>query len=253
MVNHLSKIHGIRLKSQGEAIAVKWKYTVKKQALSCGFCVNVFVTFNDRLSHIATQHFEHGQTIDEWDATKVIQGLLQQSGMIKAWGEKMASLPTWEVEDIIWEKDAIIDLQHDLEVGPNDERSAGNLAEAAYIACRMNWGMETQRTMAVAEATFDDTFVTNAFSPHQTQAPMLSAPSFGSNHNQPPPIAQAFNEALPGVAAIQANPLLEYNYSSASVFDLDDSENIDLASSPFYYQQTQQATEQQGNDNSLHE
>ena len=141
LVNHLGKIHGINLKPQGEAIAIKWKFTVEKQAWSCGFCGNTFITFNDRLSHIATQHFERGQSIDEWDVTKVIQGLLQQSGMTKAWGEKVASLPDWEVPDIIWERDAIMNLQHDLEVGPNDEMSAVDLAEAAYIACRMNWGL----------------------------------------------------------------------------------------------------------------
>ncbi len=141
MVNHLGKTHGIHTKSQGEAIALKWKYTVKKQAWSCGFCVNTFVTFNDRLSHIATEHFERGQTMDDWDATKVIQGLLQQSSMTQAWAEKLASLPAWEIPDIIWERNAIVDLQHDLEVGPNEEKSAVNLADAAYVACRMNWGM----------------------------------------------------------------------------------------------------------------
>ena len=141
MVNHLGKIHMIHPKSQGEAIAVKWKYTVKKQAWSCGFCGNAFVDFNDRLTHIATQHFERGQTVDDWDATKVIQGLLQQSSMTQAWAEKLASLPAWEVPDIIWERNAIVDLQHDLEVGPNEEKSAVNLADEAYVACRMNWGM----------------------------------------------------------------------------------------------------------------
>ena len=92
LVNHLKKIHSVHIKSQGEAIAVRWKHTVEKQAWSCGFCGITFVTFNDRLSHIATNHFELGQTIDQWDTTKVIQGLLQQLKMIKAWKEKMASL-----------------------------------------------------------------------------------------------------------------------------------------------------------------
>ena len=63
LVNHLSKIHRIHQKSQGEAIAVKWKHTVEKQAWSCGFCVIAFASFSDRLTHIAAQHFENGQTI----------------------------------------------------------------------------------------------------------------------------------------------------------------------------------------------
>ena len=141
LVNHLSKIHHIHQKSQGEAIAVKWKLTVEKQAWSCGFCVIAFATFSDRLSHIATQRFENGQTISNWDTTKVIQGLLQQPGMIEAWGQKLASLPTWEVEAMVWEKDAITGLQHDLEVGPNYDKSAVELAEAAYVACRLNWSV----------------------------------------------------------------------------------------------------------------
>lgn len=141
MVSHLSEIHGVRLKSEGEAIAVKWKYTVEKHAWSCGFCVKSFVTFNERLNHIATQHFERGQTINDWDATKVIQGLLQQSEMIKAWEDILESLDPYMTSDIIWETDAIKALQHELEVGPSDQKSAVVLAEAAYTACRLNWGM----------------------------------------------------------------------------------------------------------------
>ena len=144
LVNHLSKIHRIHHKAQGEAIAVKWKHTVEKQAWSCGFCITAFASFNNRLSHIATQHFANGQTIKNWDTTKVIQGLLQQPGMIEAWRLKMVSLPAWEVGTIVWERDAIIGLQHDLEVGPNENKSAAELAEAAYVACRLNWGMESQ-------------------------------------------------------------------------------------------------------------
>lgn len=138
LVNHLSKIHHIHQKSQGEAIAVKWKHTVEKQAWSCGFCVIAFASFSDRLTHIAAQHFEDEQTIDKWDTTKVIQGLLQQPGMIEAWGQKLASLPTWVVEAMVWGKDAMIGLRHDLEVGPNYDKSAVELAEAAYVACRLN-------------------------------------------------------------------------------------------------------------------
>ena len=229
MVSHLGKIHGIHLKSQGEAIAVKWKYTLEKQAWSCGFCVKVFVNFNDRLSHIATQHFERGQIIDDWDATKVIQGLLQQSGMTKAWDEKLASLPAWEVPDIIWEKDAIIALQHDLEVGPNDEKSAEDLAEAAYIACRMNWGMEVQPAMAVAEAKSDEKVATTAFLPNQCQVPMAAAPYFCLNHNHTPSAGQEFNHVFSGVPANQTMPLVNYGYSNSSSADLNDTNDIDLA------------------------
>ena len=234
MVNHLGKIHNINLKSRGEAIAEKWKYTIEKRAWSCGFCVKVFFTFHDRLSHIASQHFERGQTIEEWDNTKVIQGLLQQSSMIKAWKDKMASLPTWEVRDIIWVRDAIKELQYDLEVGPNDEKSAVDLAEAAYITCRLNWGMGTQQASAVSRTKSEEAFVATSFLPIQSQAPLISAPESGSNHHQSLSAGQEVSEASPSGPATQT--IVDYDYSSASLFDLNDSENIGLVSSPFFSQ-----------------
>ena len=233
MVNHLGKIHGIHLKSQGEAIAVKWKYTVEKQAWSCGFCVDVFVSFNDRLSHIAIQHFECGQTIDEWDATKVIQGLLQQSGMVKAWEEKLESLPAWMIPDIIWETDAIKSLQHDLEMGPSDEMSALALAEAAYTACRMNWGMENQRTMATAKAKVDETVDATLFSLDRFPVPTTSAPKPDSNHNQPLFIVQGPTELVRSEPINQDNPLVNYGYSSASMLNWNDNNDIDPLPSSF--------------------
>lgn len=213
MVNHLSKIHHVHPKSRGEAIAVKWKHTLEKQAWSCGFCVTTFVTFNDRLSHIATQHFEPGQTIDEWDTTKVIQGLLRQPGMAKAWEAKLKSLPPWEVPDIIWERDAIERLQHDLEVGPKNERSAVDLAKAAYIACRLNWGMENQRAMEAAE--------------------------LGPEHYQPLLAVQEFNEIASSDPATQAIHTMNYGCSSARMADLGDSNTMRLTPSPFSCLRTQ--------------
>lgn len=193
LVNHLNKVHGVKNKSQGEAIAVKWKDTVEKQAWACGFCVVVFTTFNDRLSHIATQHFERGQTIGEWDTTKVIQGLLLQPGMRKAWKDKLTSLLTWEIEDIIWQNDANTSLQHDLEVGPTDEKSAADLAEAAYVACRFNWGMESQQSNAAAEASSTETSIATSLSPNQCQASLASVPDSDTNRFQALSATQAFN------------------------------------------------------------
>ena len=248
MVNHLSKIHGIHVKSQGEAIAVKWKHTVEKQAWSCGFCVITFVTFHDRLSHIANQHFERGQTIDEWDTTNVIQGLLQQSGLTKAWEEKLASLPTWEVEDMIWERGAVIDLQHDLEVGPNNGKSAVELVEAAYVACRLNWGMETQRAIAPAEANYGETLVSTQSSPNPFQASLASAPGFDLDDHQSLPAIQEFNRVPTVGLAIHATASLDYSYSSASTDSSNDSNNTGQAPSSFYPQQTELVNIHRGND-----
>ena len=252
MVNHLGKIHDIHPKSQGEAIAMKWKYTVEKQAWSCGFCGEVFVTFNDRLSHIATHHFERGHTIDDWDATNVIQGLLRQPGMIKAWKDKLASLPTWEVNDMAWERDTITGLQQDLEVGPNNARSAVDLAEAAYIACRMNRSMEYQRAMTAAEAKSSKMLVPTPFSPNQSQTLLASAPENGSDRCQSLSAVQDSVGVSPPGLAIPAIPLESNNYSSTAMPDWNNNSNVGLAVSTLFSQHTQSATRDQVVDHSRH-
>lgn len=250
MVNHVIKVHGVKTKPQGEAIAVKWKDTVEKQAWSCGFCVIDFTTFNDRLSHIATQHFERGQTIGEWDTTKVIQGLLQQPGMRKAWKDKLTSLSTWEVEDIIWENDAIIGLQHDLEVGPTNEKSAADLAEAAYIACRFNWGMESQRGMATAEARSNETSIATSLSP--TQASPASAPDSGSNRFQALSAVQAFNVTFTPGPVTQTINTSNYTNGSTPMPYSNHSNNDGLAASSSYFQRTQSIITHPGNSDIRH-
>ncbi len=235
LVNHLSKIHSIHIKSQGEAIAMKWKHTVEKQAWSCGFCGFTFITFNDRLSHIATQHFERGQTIGEWSSTRVIQGLLRQTGMIKAWEEKLASLATCEAEDIIWEKDHITGLQHELEVGPNDDKSAVDLAEAAHIA-------STKRSMAGTGENSNETSVATSFTPDQSHPPLASAFETDSHLYQSLSVVQDFNESSTTDPAIQATSTLGYSYYNAPTATLDENNNGGLAASLFSSPRTQSTT-----------
>ena len=134
LVKHLEKCHDVQGKAQGEVIADKWKETTKKQAWSCGFCIHLTNTFGDRLKHIAT-HFERGQTLDEWDTTKVIEGLLLQPGMVNVCQTQLvASSLGCEPPGVIWEKHLVEDLQRDLEVGPSDTKHAVALAKAAYRA-----------------------------------------------------------------------------------------------------------------------
>lgn len=134
LVKHLKKCHNVQDKARGEAIADKWKETTKKQAWSCGFCSHLVHTFGDRLTHIAT-HFQRGQTLDEWDTTKVIKGLLSQPRMVDAWRTRLAasSLGRQSSEDV-WEKHLVKDLQHNLEVGPSDRENAAALAKTAHEA-----------------------------------------------------------------------------------------------------------------------
>ena len=236
MVGHLRAKHGIDTASQGEAIAGKWKHTVKKQAWSCCFCVNVFASFNERLSHIASKHYDHGHTIDEWDATNVIQGLLQQPGVIKAWEEKLTSLPPWEVTDIIWERDAIKDLQQGLEVGPSDETTAVVLVEAAYNARRVNWGMESEGPRAVTAPEVDGTNNTTLLSSSRLPSPTTSPNMSVSNQNQPPSIFRIPNGLFANDLVNQDNPQVDHTYSSDFMPEWNDDEGQHSLFPGSYYQ-----------------
>lgn len=131
LVKHLTECHDVREKTQGEAIADKWKETSKEQAWSCGFCGQLFHIFGDRLKHIEA-HFERGQTLDEWDTTKVMEGLLLQPRMVDAWKTQLAFSLCLESSDLTWEKHVVKDLQHNLEVGPFSTKHAAALAKSAY-------------------------------------------------------------------------------------------------------------------------
>ena len=236
MVNHLKVKHGINIASQGEAIAGKWKYTVKKQAWSCCFCVKFFASFNERLSHIATKHYGHGDTIEEWDATNVIQGLLQQPGVIKAWETKMKSLSDFMIADIIWEKCTIKDLQHLLEVGPSEGATAEFLVDAAYSACRMNWGMESKRPRAVLEPEMDGTNDTALLPSSPLSAPTTSPPLFVPNHNLSlspvrEPNGLYFNDLVD-----QGIQQVDHVYSSEFMPDWNDDDDEDSLTSTYQYQ-----------------
>ena len=138
MLHHLYLEHDVEVWETRDSSVSKWRDTMKKQAWSCGFCVITFNDFKDRLHHIAS-HFEQGQEIREWDTTKLIQGLLQQPGVIKAWEEKLASLPTGEIDRRCWEKRTTKALRRDLEIGPNLKKTALDLAEAAFAASKVSF------------------------------------------------------------------------------------------------------------------
>ena len=136
MVRHLKKCHNVPEKARGEAVADKWRKTTDQQMWSCGFCIHLFHTFGTRLNHIAV-HFEHGATLDQWNASKVIEGLLEQPRMASAWKRQLAAFPLgWDRRGITWEKHLVKDLQKHLEVGPSDTKPAEALAKAAYQACQ---------------------------------------------------------------------------------------------------------------------
>ena len=132
LVDHLMQFHNVQGKAHAQAIADMWQAISHEQAWSCGFCGHLIHNFEKRLSHVKV-HFDHGQTLDEWDATKVMEGLLSQRSMDSAWKAQLAaSSLDLHHSGISWEKHLIKDIQHDLEIGPSDSKPAELLAKAAY-------------------------------------------------------------------------------------------------------------------------
>ena len=158
MVHHLNKSHGIVEAHRGRELADQWRHTVRKQAWSCGFCVSLFFTFQDRLRHVDTEHFKKHQSIHEWDLNKVILGLLQQPKMEKAWKERTTSLTPWvQPESFAWDKAIAKGLRASLEMGPLDDRHADSLADAAYSARTRNEESWPQKGIAYSNPHADAT------------------------------------------------------------------------------------------------
>ena len=132
LVDHLMQCHNVQGKAQAQAVADRWQAMAHEQAWSCGFCGHLVHNFDKRLSHIKV-HFDRGQPLDEWDATKVMEGLLSQRSMTSAWKTQLAASSLDLLHSgICWEKHLIKDIQHDLEMGPSDSKPAEVLAKAAY-------------------------------------------------------------------------------------------------------------------------
>ena len=216
MVKHLMDCHNVQEKAQGRAVAGKWKETTKKQAWSCGFCVHVFSTFEERLKHIA-EHFEGGQTLDQWDTLNVIEGLLLQSG-VKGASDKPLDLRS---SGCTWQQDIVKDLQHDLEVGPSDSMPATALVKKVYNAIQSSHNRSftsspihsAQEPYALAPTSDNDSTMEQVLQP-------------SSNHEQ----SQFINPAHTlrnGVPALGGDLMTNYGYQSlpTSFSDEDTSSN----------------------------
>lgn len=221
LVRHLRIGHNVQAKAQGEAIADKWKETTKKQAWSCGFCIHLTYTFGDRLKHIAT-HFESGQTLDMWDTTKVIQGLLSQPRMANAWETQLDLSMSRESPDLTWEKHVVKDLQHDLEVGPSDPKHAAALAKAAYEACQSNLDLlhvENSFTVAPFPGAIgsNDLMSTRNYDPITERALQPD-----SNLDQPQCVANPAEALHYGVPPLGGVPMAASGHSTFPTSFLDD-------------------------------
>ena len=150
MVGHLKAAHNI---SNGGTIADKWLCKSSKKAWSCGFCIRLFPTLKDRLRHVGTEHFEKGQSINDWDITKVIQGLLLQPGIQEAWQHLLNTLDPFRLSEIKWNKLGSKDLQRRLEKGLAGEETPQSLAKGAYDNAEYDWSLADMDDTIFATAT----------------------------------------------------------------------------------------------------
>lgn len=141
MVAHLKEAHDV---PSGGIIADKWRCKSSKESWSCGFCIQLFPSLQGRLKHIGTKHFEKGQSINDWDFTKVILGLLLQPEIQEAW----QNLDPFRPPETKWNKLGNEDLQYRLEMGLTDKETPQSLAKAAYDSAEYDWGPADKDTAA---------------------------------------------------------------------------------------------------------
>ena len=130
LVKHLEEVHRIQ---DGSALAEAWRIAFKKRYFSCGFCIILFDNINDQLNHIDLDHFRRLEDICNWDMTKVIKGLLLQSGVDIAWHGIAAN---YAESGFSWETSCNRDLQLRLELS---EETPEILAAAVFNSCTYDW------------------------------------------------------------------------------------------------------------------
>ena len=137
LVNHL-KSHGI---PDGSALAEQWRNTVTKKFFSCGFCIACFHTHTDQLNHIDSAHYKMHRHISEWNADRIIIGLLLQPGVQKAWQQILTLHTPCNELGFHWNPVRIKSLQLRLE---KSEEPSDILALAAFNESTYHWTQDTQ-------------------------------------------------------------------------------------------------------------
>lgn len=155
LVKHLEEVHSIQ---DGSELADVWRIAFKKRYFSCGFCIILFDNISDQLNHIDIDHFRRLEDICNWDMTKVIKGLLLQSGVSIAWHAIAAS---YAISGFSWETSGNRDLQLRLELS---EEAPDTLAAAVFNSCTYDW----------SHHNYNDTGLTmdRSMSPINTGTPM---------------------------------------------------------------------------------
>lgn len=137
LVNHL-KTHGV---SDGSALAEDWRDTLDKKYFSCGFCIACFHSHTDQLNHIDSAHYKKHQHISEWDANRIILGLLLQPGVQESWRNILTENSRCNELGFHWNPIAVKSLQLRLE---KCEEPVNNLALAAFNESIYDWVQNTQ-------------------------------------------------------------------------------------------------------------
>ena len=201
LVRHAMKCHGVQTKATAEAVADKWKETTKKQAWSCGFCVCLLSTFGDRLKHIAA-HFERGQTLDKWDTRNVIEGLFLQPGMVNVWKRPL----DWRSPNIIWKKDAVKHVQHDLEFGPSDPAHAAALVRAVYNARLSDWQVPNNDRLFPSAPNHGAQGM-SPFAPSSGHTSITNRVFQSSSTHEPPPYVNPAEIVYNGLPALRGDSM----------------------------------------------
>ena len=131
---HLLRSHAVT-KARVRGLANSWRTTAKKKHFSCGFCVCIFSTIHEQLSHIDTDHFKKGQQMTEWSATNVIRGLLLSPKVASSFQNRISSDPYSYYRKLHWDAKMIEGLQRRLEMA---EATAETLALEAYMMLSFN-------------------------------------------------------------------------------------------------------------------
>ncbi|KAK7946146.1 uncharacterized protein PG986_010467 [Apiospora aurea] len=80
---HHKSAHGCKTCPHSDAVV---KYMMKRRAWGCGFCAAMHGKLEKHYEHVA-QHFEAGNTKNDWMHSNVIYGLLHQPLVLEAWRE----------------------------------------------------------------------------------------------------------------------------------------------------------------------
>ena len=164
LINHL-KSHGI---PDGSALAERWRSTVTKKFFSCGFCIAYFHTHTDQLNHIDSAHYKMHQHISEWNADRIIIGLLLQPGVQKSWRQILTLHAPCNEMGFHWNPIRVKSLQLRLE---KSEEPPDILALAAFNESIYHWTQDTQvDSLPIAGFTHQGLDVPRHMAHHQAPA-----------------------------------------------------------------------------------